>query len=65
MKLSAVLSLAGLLPLVSLHAAQPEFSSRAVTEMAVDRLTIPVLVVHHEEDACRVTLYRDVPRLIE
>ena len=39
--------------------------SRAVTEMGVDKLTIPVLVVHHEEDACRVTLFRDVPRLME
>ena len=39
--------------------------SRAVTEMALDTLAIPVLVVHHEEDACRVTLFRDVPRLMQ
>jgi hypothetical protein len=32
--------------------------------MAVDRLGIPVLVVHHEQDECRVTLFRDVPRLM-
>jgi dienelactone hydrolase len=38
---------------------------RPVTEMALDALKIPVLVVHHEEDACRQTLYRDVPRLME
>jgi len=35
-----------------------------VTDMAVDRLTIPVLVVHHEQDECRATLFRDVPRLM-
>ncbi|HYH41499.1 MAG TPA: alpha/beta hydrolase [Burkholderiales bacterium] len=39
--------------------------SRAVPEMAVDKLTIPVLVVHHQEDACRATLFRDVPRLMD
>lgn len=38
--------------------------SRAVSEMSLDRLKIPVLVAHHEEDACRATLYRDVPRLM-
>ena len=38
---------------------------RSVTDMALDKLTIPVLVVHHEQDACRVTLFRDVPRLME
>ena len=38
---------------------------RPVTAMSVEKLTIPVLVVHHEEDACRVTLFRDVPRLME
>ena len=38
---------------------------RPVIDMAVDALKIPVLVVHHEEDACRVTLFRDVPRLMQ
>ena len=37
---------------------------RPVTDMALERLRIPVLVVHHEEDACRQTLYRDVPPLM-
>lgn len=37
---------------------------RPVTDMAVDTLKIPVLVVHHEQDGCRITLYRDVPRLM-
>lgn len=39
--------------------------SRAVPEMALDRLRIPVLVTHHREDACRVCLYSDLPRLME
>jgi pimeloyl-ACP methyl ester carboxylesterase len=39
--------------------------SRPVPDMPMDRLRIPVLVVHHEQDACRVTLYGDVPRLLE
>lgn len=39
MKLSVVLPLAGLLPLFSLHAAQPELSSRSVTETLIE--TIP------------------------
>ncbi len=39
--------------------------SRAVPEMPLETLKIPVLVVHHVQDACRVTLYDDVPRLME
>ncbi len=39
--------------------------SRAVPEMALDRIRIPVLVAHHREDACRVCLFSDVPRLME
>ena len=37
--------------------------SRPVPDMAVEKLKIPVLVVHHEQDACRVTLFADMPRL--
>ena len=33
--------------------------------MALEKLTVPVLVVHHEQDACRVCLFRDMPRLME
>jgi hypothetical protein len=29
------------------------------------RVRIPVLVVHHEQDECRATLYRDIPRLMQ
>lgn len=39
--------------------------SRAVPEMALDRIRIPVLVAHHREDGCGVCLYSDVPRLME
>jgi len=35
-----------------------------VTDMPVDTLQIPVLLVHHEQDGCRATLASDVPRLM-
>ena len=37
---------------------------RAVTEMPLDRVVVPVLVVHHKEDGCRVCPFSDVPRLM-
>jgi dienelactone hydrolase len=40
-------------------------TSRAVPEMALDRLRIPVLVVHHKNDACRYCLLSDMPRLMD
>ena len=40
-------------------------TSRAVPEMALDRLRVPVLVVHHRDDACRHCLMRDMPRLMD
>ncbi|MBX3651271.1 MAG: alpha/beta hydrolase [Burkholderiales bacterium] len=39
--------------------------SRAVPEMDLERLRIPVLVVHHRNDACRYCLLRDMPRLMD
>lgn len=39
--------------------------SRPVPDMALEKLKIPVLVVHHAQDACRVTLMKDMPRLME
>lgn len=39
--------------------------SRAVPEMALDRVRIPVLVVHHRQDSCRVCLFSDVPLLMD
>ena len=39
--------------------------SRAVPEMALARVRIPVLVVHHRQDSCRVCLFSDVPLLMD
>ena len=39
--------------------------SRAVPEMALDRVRIPVLVAHHRQDGCRVCLFADVPPVLE
>lgn len=38
--------------------------SRAVPEMALDRIRVPVLVAHHRQDGCRVTLPGDLPKLM-
>jgi hypothetical protein len=35
-----------------------------VTAMPLERLRIPVLVIHHEEDGCKYCSYRDIPRLM-
>lgn len=39
--------------------------SRAVPEMALERIRIPVLVTHHREDSCRVCRFSDVPQLMD
>ena len=39
--------------------------SRALPEMALDRVRIPVLVAHHRQDSCRVCLFSDVPMLMD
>jgi hypothetical protein len=38
---------------------------RPVTAMPLDKLRIPVLVVHHERDGCRHCAFRDVPMVID
>ena len=40
-------------------------ASRPLPAMALEKLSLPVLVVHHEQDACRYCLYSDVPALME
>jgi alpha/beta superfamily hydrolase len=35
-----------------------------VPDMALQRVAVPVLVVHHKQDACRVCPFADVPRLM-
>jgi dienelactone hydrolase len=37
---------------------------RPVTLMALDRIAVPVLVVHHEHDDCRACPYSEVPSLM-
>jgi dienelactone hydrolase len=37
--------------------------SRPVTDMALDRIRIPVLVAHHRQDGCRLCLFQDVPAM--
>ena len=37
---------------------------RPVSDMPLDRITVPVLVVHHKEDGCSGTAFADVPRLM-
>ena len=38
---------------------------RAVSEMALKNIRIPVLLVHHEQDGCRLCAFREVPGLLE
>lgn len=38
---------------------------RPVPDLPVDKLKLPVLVVHHEQDACRYCLFSDMPRLMD
>jgi pimeloyl-ACP methyl ester carboxylesterase len=40
-------------------------AGRPVPAMPLERVRIPVLVVHHEQDACKSCLYRDMPALME
>lgn len=40
-------------------------AGRPVPAMALDKITIPTLVVHHEEDGCRASLFGDLPLLLE
>lgn len=39
-------------------------SGRAVPKMPVEKLTIPVLVVHHEQDGCKLCAFSDMPQLM-
>ena len=41
-----------------------KLNDRAVPDMALERIAVPVLVVHHRQDGCRVTAYADVPKLM-
>jgi alpha/beta superfamily hydrolase len=41
-----------------------DHKSRSVSEIAVQQLAIPVLVVHHEQDGCKICPPYEVPRLM-
>ena len=41
-----------------------ETSGRAVPAMALEKLTVPVLVVHHEQDGCHLCAFSDIPLLM-
>jgi dienelactone hydrolase len=38
---------------------------RAVPDMPLGRIAVPVLVVHHEQDGCKYCPYSEIPRLME
>lgn len=38
---------------------------RPVPDMALEKIRIPVLVVHHEQDACSHCAFQEIPRLME
>jgi dienelactone hydrolase len=40
-------------------------SDRAVPDVALRRIAVPVLVVHHRQDGCRVTAFADVSKLTD
>lgn len=40
-------------------------ASRPLPAMSLEQLRVPVLVVHHEQDACRLCLYSDLPALMD
>jgi len=42
-----------------------EDKGRPVTAMALGKLRIPVLVVHHEQDGCRLCSFSDMPLLMD
>ena len=40
-------------------------NGRAVPKMPLEKLAIPVLVVHHESDGCKVCPYSEIPAMME
>ncbi len=39
-------------------------ASRAVPRMPLEKITVPVLVAHHEQDGCRLCAFSDMPQLM-
>lgn len=42
-----------------------ETGGRAVPKMPMEKLAIPVLVVHHEQDGCKLCAFSDMPQLMD
>ena len=42
-----------------------DYKGRPVTKMPLEQIAVPVLVVHHEKDACKLCPYSEIPRLLE
>ena len=40
-------------------------ATRALPKMPLEKIRVPVLVVHHTQDACRVCLFADMPSLMD
>ena len=40
-------------------------NGRAVPKMPLEQLTVPVLVVHHEQDGCKLCAFSDMPPMME
>ncbi|HEX8883242.1 MAG TPA: alpha/beta hydrolase, partial [Noviherbaspirillum sp.] len=39
--------------------------SRPVPDMPLSKITMPMLVVHHEADTCQQSSFKDLPKLID
>jgi len=39
-------------------------ASRAVPRMPLEKISVPVLVMHHEQDGCRLCAFSDMPQLM-
>ncbi|HWR72515.1 MAG TPA: alpha/beta hydrolase [Nitrospirota bacterium] len=51
--------------LVLASAILSDDKGRPVPEMPLGRISVPVLVVHHEKDGCKHCSYKEIPRLME
>lgn len=54
----------GLVLTSSVLATSRNMREPVVSDMALDRVAVPVLVVHHKQDGCRVCPVGEVPRLM-
>jgi hypothetical protein len=50
--------------LVLTSAILSDNKGRPVPEMPLEKITVPVLVVHHEQDGCKLCSYSEIPLLM-